>query len=118
MWAIGIIMHKLLTGGKHPIYSKGVDSYQSFKEKLQTLKKVDPDPSLSEIAQNLFKRLVCVQASHRYNANECLQHPWITRKMDQSIPMSFIDQMQNLEFERMLRQKMLLLQFMAVTKMT
>jgi hypothetical protein len=60
MWAIGIIMHQVLTGGKHPFYVKGVDNYNSFKQKLQTIKKVDPDPSLSEIAQNLFKRLTCV----------------------------------------------------------
>lgn len=31
MWAIGIIMHMVLTGGKHPIYNKGVDNYHSFK---------------------------------------------------------------------------------------
>jgi serine/threonine protein kinase len=82
MWAIGIIMHMVLTGGKHPIYTKGVDTYQSFKLKLQTIKTIEPDKSLSEIAQSLFKRLTVVQASHRYNANDCLHHPWITRKMD------------------------------------
>jgi serine/threonine protein kinase len=34
MWAIGIIMHMVLTGGKHPIYVKGVDTYITFKQKL------------------------------------------------------------------------------------
>ena len=38
--------------------------------------------------------------------------------MDQGIPMSFMDQMQNLESERILRQKMFLLQFLAVSKMS
>lgn len=37
--------------------------------------------------------------------------------MDQSIPMSFMDQMKSLEFERMFRQKMFLIQFLAVSKM-
>ena len=43
MWAIGIIMHMVLTGGKHPIYNKGVDDYNSFKSKLQNIKKIEPD---------------------------------------------------------------------------
>jgi serine/threonine protein kinase len=60
MWAIGIIMHMVLTGGKHPIYVKGVDTYAEFKQKLQSIKKIDCDPSLSEIAQNLFRRLTAV----------------------------------------------------------
>jgi serine/threonine protein kinase len=60
MWAIGIIMHMVLTGGKHPIYVKGVDTYITFKQKLQSIKKIDADPSLSEIAQSLFKRLTAV----------------------------------------------------------
>ena len=50
MWALGIIMHMVLTGGKHPIYLKGVDTYDSFKTKLQSIKTIEADPSLSEIA--------------------------------------------------------------------
>jgi serine/threonine protein kinase len=114
MWAIGIIMHMVLTGGRHPMYVKGVDTYDSFKTKLQTVKTIEPHPSMSKVAQNLFKRLTVVQASHRYNANECLQHPWITRKMDHTIPLSLMDKLQNLEFERQLRTKMNLVQFLAV----
>jgi len=30
IWAVGIIMHMLLTGGKHPYFIKGVDSAKSF----------------------------------------------------------------------------------------
>jgi len=44
IWAIGIIMHYLMTGGKHPFYCKDIDSSQTFKEKLKALKKVQPDP--------------------------------------------------------------------------
>jgi serine/threonine protein kinase len=33
IWSIGIIMHLLLTGGKHPIF-KDNDNYDSFKKKL------------------------------------------------------------------------------------
>ena len=54
VWAIGIIMHYLMTGGKHPFFVKDVDNTQTFKEKLKALKKVEPDPSFSWLAKNLF----------------------------------------------------------------
>jgi serine/threonine protein kinase len=49
IWAIGIIMHIAITGGKHPFLTES-DSYESFKEKLKNLEVVNPDPSLSELA--------------------------------------------------------------------
>ena len=53
VWAIGIIMHILLTG-KHPFYIKGQDDSASFKIKLKNLQKVEPDQNLSWLAKNLF----------------------------------------------------------------
>jgi calcium/calmodulin-dependent protein kinase I len=40
IWAVGIIMHLLLAGGKHPFYIKESDTVESFKKKLLSLKKV------------------------------------------------------------------------------
>mgnify|MGYP002631250037 CR=1 FL=1 len=37
IWAIGIIMHIVLSGGKHPIMSSS-DDYNSFSAKLVNLK--------------------------------------------------------------------------------
>jgi|DEB0MinimDraft_12_1074336.scaffolds.fasta_scaffold18423_1 calcium/calmodulin-dependent protein kinase I len=37
VWAIGIIMHYVMTGGRHPFYEKG-DNIESFKKKLSGLK--------------------------------------------------------------------------------
>jgi serine/threonine protein kinase len=34
IWAVGIIMHLILTGGKHPIYERDKDNYESLKSKL------------------------------------------------------------------------------------
>ena len=34
IWAVGIIMHLILTGGKHPIYERDKDNYDSLKSKL------------------------------------------------------------------------------------
>lgn len=57
IWAIGIIMHMLLTGGKHPFYNRETDNQLAFKKKLASLKKVEPDPKISWLANNLFQRL-------------------------------------------------------------
>jgi len=91
IWAMGIIMHLVLTNGKHPFFKNGIDTYDSYKRKLQTIKKVEADPSLSNIAANLFSRLTTPHASQRYSAKDALKHPWITRQLNESIPLSFID---------------------------
>ena len=54
IWALGIIMHLLLTGDKHPYYKREVDNTETFKKKLSALKIVEPDKSFSWIAKNLF----------------------------------------------------------------
>lgn len=55
IWALGIIMHLVLTGDKHPFYEREKDNSESFKKKLAALKNhVEPDASFSWIAKNLF----------------------------------------------------------------
>ena len=53
VWAIGIIMHYVIAG-KHPFYDKEIDGTQSFKNKLQKMKSIEPSDTLSWLAQNLF----------------------------------------------------------------
>lgn len=53
VWAIGIIMHLALTGGKHPFMTDS-DSPETFKEKLKNLTEVHSNKMLSKLAQNLF----------------------------------------------------------------
>jgi serine/threonine protein kinase len=60
IWAIGIIMHLVLTGGKNPVYNKGIDTFESLKTRLCSIKKVEADPSFSKIAEHLFNRLTAV----------------------------------------------------------
>jgi len=100
LWAIGIIMHLAITG-KHP-FLKEHDSYETFKEKLKSIQVVNPDPIMSELAQNLFSKLVAVKPHQRYNVQDCLQHPWITRNLSNDIPLSFLEKVSKLETERKL----------------
>lgn len=95
VWAIGIIMHYLITCGKHPFYDYS-DNVDTFKKKLSALKKVDPDPSFSWVAKNLFQRMTMISAHMRYTAKDALRHPWITRRKFDKIPESFMEKMSNI----------------------
>ena len=57
IWAVGIIMYEVLTGGGHPVWVDGVDNSASFEKKLSQLSKVEPRPDWSWISKNLFTRL-------------------------------------------------------------
>ena len=116
IWAVGIIMHLLLAGGKHPFYIKESDTVESFKKKLLSLKKVQPDQNTSWLAQNLFLKLTNIQAHQRYTAKDALKHPWITRKQMDNIPKSFMEKMTNMEYETNLKQKIQLLLFAGLVK--
>ena len=98
VWAIGIIMHIALSGGKHP-FLKDDDSYDSFKEKLKKIKMIEPDKTLSKLAQNLFCKLTAIQANHRYTAMDAYKHPWITRDISTDIPLSFNEKLTYLGHE-------------------
>ena len=37
IWATGIIMYEVLTGGKHPLYNHTEDTVDTYKRKLQKL---------------------------------------------------------------------------------
>jgi calcium/calmodulin-dependent protein kinase I len=117
IWALGIIMHLILTGDKHPFYEREKDNSESFKKKLAKLKTcVEPDSSFSWIAKNLFQRLTTIQAHKRYTARDTLKHPWITRNQIDSIPKSFVDEMKTFEYEQILKQKMQILLFLSLIK--
>lgn len=62
IWALGIIMHKLLTGNQHPFFDKKRDDISNFRKKLAEMKKVEPSPQLSWLSKNLFQRLMTVRA--------------------------------------------------------
>jgi len=61
IWSIGIIMHIILTGGKHPLYDKqNGETHDVLKKNLLQCKKVEAHHSLSELAINLFEHLTAI----------------------------------------------------------
>ena len=115
IWALGIIMHKLLAGGEHPFYNQNY-SKQRFLNHLSKLTKVEVSPDLSWLAQNLIQRMLMVQPHQRYTANDILRHPWITRRQYDVIPRSFVDQMSQIQSEQNLKSKIQLTCLMSIVK--
>jgi len=104
VFSCGIIMHVLLTGGDHPLYS-AQDSPQCYKKKLNDLAHSVNFPSaLTGLSRNLYSRLTKFQSVKRYTATEALGHPWITRRHDTSIPLTVPERMNNMELEGKLKQ--------------
>lgn len=116
MWAVGIIMHEVLTAGKHPLYVKN-DNAVSYRKKMRTLQKVECDASLSWIAKNLYQRLTMIKSHQRYSAEEALQHPWITRLKQDFIPQNMSEHMNTVLHENSLKRKMIFGCFLSLVKL-
>ena len=89
LWACGIIAYQLLTSGQHPCYSKGETDYAKKLENIE-IKPIEWsfNGNFSALAKDFFLKLVAYPPSMRYDAATALQHPWITRKSEDKIPMN------------------------------
>ena len=43
------------------------------------------------MAKNFYSQLVDILPTHRYAADKALKHPWITRKKNDSIPLTYLE---------------------------
>ena len=89
IWSIGVIMFMLLNQGKHPFYIKG-DKKQGYVQKLKNAK-VTLFNKCSPMAELLLKKLLEPNPSWRYTADRAIKHPWITRKVDDDVPLTMND---------------------------
>jgi serine/threonine protein kinase len=53
---------------------------------------------LNSLSRDLFLKMMAMQPSERYTAVQACNHPWITRKVNDSIPMTF--EQKNLIFKK------------------
>jgi serine/threonine protein kinase len=71
-------MFMMFNEGRHPFYVLGMRA-EDFKVKLRT----EGFPPLAEpLAQDFIERISKKEYEERYNVNEALKHPWITRNKD------------------------------------
>ena len=89
IWSIGILMYMLLNNGKHPFYDKG-DNKQNVINKIKS-GKIFFINKLSFMAKHLITKLCEPNPTNRYSASLAVKHPWITRNVNDEIPMTFSD---------------------------
>jgi len=75
-WSIGVILYILLCG--YPPFSE--DSNEMLYEKIKRGEYEFPEDdwkNISASAKDLVKKLLVVNSSQRYKANEIMDHPWV-----------------------------------------
>jgi serine/threonine protein kinase len=90
MWATGIIMYTLISGG-HPLYKEG-ETDEDYLPKLTCLN-WEFSTQFSPLAKDFFLKLCNKDPCNRYDAITALNHPWITRDFCAPIPRSLNEQM-------------------------
>lgn len=84
LWACAVILYMIFNEGRHPFYHPGMRT-EEFKLRLKN----DEFPALSHaLAQSLLEKLSKKEYEERYNVNDALKHPWITRNEADEIPLS------------------------------
>ena len=68
MFAVGIVMYMLLTGGEHPLFNSDDFTTEKYKKSLLALSQFKFPEHLSPLAANLFYRLTKFNISVRYTA--------------------------------------------------
>ena len=119
IWSCGIIQYKLLTC-EHPCFKKG----DSDSDYLKMLQNVETNPIqwkfpsyFSPLAKDFFLKLCSFPATRRYDAQTALQHPWITRNRNDSIPLTAKQEILMFETERGLRKVMRMAYFLSQVKL-
>ena len=103
LWSVGILMYMLISDGDHPFYKPGMDS-KTYIKLLQTSPELKFDESkFSKIAIDLISKMLNFETIHRYNTDQALKHPWITRWNESIIPITYNDVLKNFEIEDKLR---------------
>ena len=113
VFAIGIVMYMLLTGGEHPLYDSDDFTTDKYRKSLLALSQFRFPEHLSPLASNLFHRLTKFNTSMRYTAHEALKHPWITRLNKTLIPMTLQDKIENMQTEHNFRSKIGMMLFLS-----
>ena len=113
VFATGIIMHMLLTGGKHPLYDSPHFNFETYRQNMLKLSKLSFPENLSKLAASMFHGLTAFKLSSRYSATRALEHPWITRLNKTTIPSTLDERIGQVALESNLRTKFGVMLFLA-----
>lgn len=98
IYAAGVTLYTMLVG-YHPLYITGgilTDSSHTLKQKVMAIEpeKWHYPQYVSPLAKNLICKLCRISQIERYDAKRALQHPWITRRFEDKIPLTASEEIQ------------------------
>lgn len=102
VWSLGIIMYNLLSGGEHPLHQKG-ESFEKFETKLRNKEKFRFTDSFSNLAKDLIKKMTSYSPVYRYNVDQALKHPWITRSHETKVPLTYFELFNIMDYQEKLK---------------
>ncbi len=90
IWASGFILFILCSGGRHPILTKRMDA-STYTKSLSTFNHWSFTPDFPLLARNLFLKMCKFEYKKRYESHKILVHPWITRVLSSTIPLTMME---------------------------
>ena len=95
IWSIGIITFMMLFQGKHPFYSLGDDNktiiHKLKKGNIHYHKNCKHKPT--PISRDFIEKILNKIPSYRYSSKLALNHPWITKKKFDEIPVNLYEKL-------------------------
>jgi len=71
---------------------------------------------VTPLAKDLICKLCRISQIERYDAKRALQHPWITRRLDEKIPLTASEEIQMFNQEQVFQKCIRVLTFMSILK--
>jgi serine/threonine protein kinase len=100
IWSVGIILYMLLNNGKNPFYTPGENSEEIINRITKgKLLFDDENFPICKMCKKFLYKLLKKNPSYRYTARTALEHPWITLKKYDKIPLTVYDTLRVNEFK-------------------
>ena len=97
IYACGIILYILESGGQHPFFYYNISRNQYINKVLKNEKWNFPN-YFPNLARNLFMKLCKFEPSYRYSSSKGLKHPWICRNIDnEKIPLNLFESFEKID---------------------
>ena len=95
VWSVGIILYMLLMKGKNPFYNRG-DSKETVIKNIRNNNAIfnndiNEENNISNMGKDLINKLLKKNPLYRYTIRSALEHPWITLKKFDKIPLTIYD---------------------------
>lgn len=114
IYSLGIILWHCMIG-KFPVSVRESNKKDVINFALSP-NWIFPENTFSEQAQDFFLKLVNPDPKDRYDAQTALNHPWITRRFDEQVPMTLMEIQSAFYCQQDLKQNLKMLIFLNYVK--